>query len=238
MMMDFEYVILRVRDNSASLLTASQKMDTCATLMQRDVAIGHSESEQVASAMTEMSATVQEIAQNTVNASEASAAANIDAKEGRLEVSKTGTSIELLATEIDAASHAIHNLDNDIQSIVSVLGVISSIADQTNLLALNAAIEAARAGEMGRGFAVVADEVRSLAQRAQASTEDIRTMTERLESGAKLAVNAMEKGKAQAEISVTESRKAGEELDRIVTEVGVIDSMNDQIAAATHEQST
>ena len=91
---------------------------------------------------------------------------------------------------------------------------------------------------MGRGFAVVADEVRSLAQRAQASTEDIRTMTERLESGAKLAVNAMEKGKAQAELSVTESRKAGEELDRIVTEVGIIDSMNEQIAAATHEQST
>ncbi|QFU22911.1 methyl-accepting chemotaxis protein [Shewanella eurypsychrophilus] len=238
MMIDFEHVILKVRDNTTSLLLASEKMDTCATLMQKDVAIGHSESEQVASAMTEMSATVQEIAHNAVSASEASTAANIEAKAGSIEVSKTGASIKLLAVEIDDAAKAIHELDSDIQSIVSVLGVISGIAEQTNLLALNAAIEAARAGEMGRGFAVVADEVRSLAQRAQTSTEDIRSMTERLENGASIAVKAMEKGKAQAELSVKESQKAGEELDRIVSEVGVIDSMNEQIAAATHEQST
>lgn len=238
MMVDFENVILKVRNNTTSLLQASEKMDTCATLMQKDVAIGYSESEQVASAMTEMSATVQEIAHNAVSASEASTAANVEAKAGSLEVSKTGSSIKLLAVEIDDAANAIHELDNDIQSIVSVLAVISGIAEQTNLLALNAAIEAARAGEMGRGFAVVADEVRSLAQRAQTSTEDIRSMTQRLESGAATAVTAMEKGKAQADLSVKESQKAGEELDRIVAEVGVIDSMNEQIAAATHEQST
>lgn len=237
MMNDFEQVIHKVRDNTDRLLHASERMDTCATAMQQDVAIGHSEAEQVASAMTEMSATVQEIAVNAVKASEASTAANVEAKEGNIEVSKTCDSINLLAQEIGEASTAIHELDHDIQGIVSVLGVISGIAEQTNLLALNAAIEAARAGEMGRGFAVVADEVRSLAQRAQTSTEDIRDMTERLEKAAVVAVKAMDKGKSQAEISVTESAKAGEDLDRIVHEVGVIDSMNEQIAAATHEQS-
>ncbi|MBW8184656.1 methyl-accepting chemotaxis protein [Shewanella nanhaiensis] len=238
MMSDFEKVIYRVRTNTDSLLKASEKMESCANVMQRDVAIGHSETEQVASAMTEMSSTVQEIALNAVKASEASAAANIEAKEGNIEVDKTAESIHLLAEEIGDASKAINELDNDIQGIVSVLGVISGIAEQTNLLALNAAIEAARAGEMGRGFAVVADEVRSLAQRAQTSTEDIRDMTERLEKGAAVAVLAMEKGKAQAELSVKDSEKAGQDLDKIVAEVGVIDAMNEQIAAATHEQST
>ncbi|MEC4724120.1 methyl-accepting chemotaxis protein [Shewanella sp. D64] len=237
MMIDFEQVIHRVRTNTDSLLNASEKMEACANVMQRDVAIGHSEAEQVASAMTEMSCTVQEIAINAVKASEASAAANIEAKEGNLGVSRTGASIHLLAEEIGGASKAINELDKDIQGIVSVLGVISGIAEQTNLLALNAAIEAARAGEMGRGFAVVADEVRSLAQRAQTSTEDIRDMTERLKKGAAVAVLAMEKGKAQAELSVKEAEQAGHDLEKIVNEVGVIDAMNEQIAAATHEQS-
>ncbi len=237
MMEDFEVVIGHVRTNTERLVTASQEMEGYAKEMRNDVALGHSEVDQVASAMTEMSATVQEIAQNAVQASEASALANKEAKEGSIEVERTAESINILAVEIEEASQAIHHLDEDIKGIVNVLGVISGIAEQTNLLALNAAIEAARAGEMGRGFAVVADEVRSLAQRAQTSTEDIRSMTERLERGAQLAVKAMATGKTRAESSVMESKKAGEELVRIVSEVSIIDSMNEQIAAATHEQS-
>ena len=237
MMADFEEVIGMVRTNTQGLLTASQEMEGCARVMREDVALGHTEVDQVASAMTEMSATVQEIAQNAVQASEASALANKEAKEGSIEVERTADSINELAQEIADAAEAINNLDDDIKGIVDVLGVISGIAEQTNLLALNAAIEAARAGEMGRGFAVVADEVRSLAQRAQTSTEDIRSMTERLEHGAKIAVKAMESGRSKAQLSVQESKRAGDELIRIVSEVSVIDSMNEQIAAATHEQS-
>lgn len=237
MMTDFETVIGTVRTNTKGLLNACQEMEGYARNMREDVTQGHSEVDQVASAMTQMSATVQEIAQNAVQASEASAKANKEAQEGSQEVERTAESINQLAIEIDEAAVAINHLDKDIKGIVDVLSVISGIAEQTNLLALNAAIEAARAGEMGRGFAVVADEVRNLAQRAQTSTEDIRSMTERLERGALLAVKAMEAGKARAETSVVESRRAGEELVRIVNEVSVIDSMNEQIAAATHQQS-
>ena len=212
-------------------------MNLCTHAMEQDVMEGHSEAEQVASAMTEMSATVAEIAANAVQASEASNAANSEAKAGNLEVGRTSKAIKELADDINGASQAINELDKEIHGIVVVLDVISSIAEQTNLLALNAAIEAARAGEMGRGFAVVADEVRSLAQRSQTSTADIKNMTDRLKSGASIAVKAMERGLAQAQTSVQEAEQAGVELKRIVEQVGIIDRMNEQIATATHEQS-
>ncbi|WP_372873428.1 methyl-accepting chemotaxis protein [Shewanella sp.] len=237
MMKDFESVITQVKRNTVTVTNAVQQMESQSIQMRQDVAQGHSEAEQVASAMTEMSATVSEIASNAVEASSASTKANQEAKTGNQEVMHTGDTIQHLAKEINAAADAISRLDSDIQGIVSVLEVISGIAEQTNLLALNAAIEAARAGEMGRGFAVVADEVRSLAQRAQASTTDIRAMTERLKDGAKIAVEAMGRGQNQAHACVDEIMHAGEELRRIVEYVGVIDSMNEQIATATHEQS-
>ncbi|MCS6240934.1 methyl-accepting chemotaxis protein [Shewanella baltica] len=237
MMSDFEKVILHVRSSGAKLQQAVAQMDVCTHAMEQDVMAGHSEAEQVASAMTEMSATVAEIASNAVQASEASSAANIEAKEGNLEVGRTSKAIKALADDISGASKAINDLDREIHGIVVVLEVISSIAEQTNLLALNAAIEAARAGEMGRGFAVVADEVRSLAQRSQTSTSDIKNMTDRLKAGASIAVKAMDRGLAQANNSVNEAEQAGVELKRIVEQVDIIDRMNEQIATATHEQS-
>ncbi|GIU06234.1 methyl-accepting chemotaxis protein [Shewanella sp. c952] len=237
MMNDFEKVIAHVKNNSNVLFQAIEKLEQHSTQLKSDVQLGHSEAEQVASAMTEMSATVAEIAENAENASNASTEANLEAQEGNEEVDRSSVAISLLASEINDSATALQALEQDIQGIVAVSDVISGIAEQTNLLALNAAIEAARAGEMGRGFAVVADEVRSLAQRAQTATGDIKEMTERLSSGANVAVNAMDRGTKQAGDSVAEAEKVSAELKKIVNHVGVIDSMNEQIAAATHEQS-
>jgi len=196
-----------------------------------------SEIEQVATAMNEMTATVQEVARNASDAAEAAKNADHESGNGKQVVSETISTIGNLAGEVDNAADVINRLETDSESIGSVLDVIKGIAEQTNLLALNAAIEAARAGEQGRGFAVVADEVRTLASRTQESTEEIQSMIERLQTGSRDAVHVMEQGKTSAQTSVEQASKAGQSLEVITQSVSTIHDMNTLIASAAEEQS-
>ncbi len=196
------------------------------------------ELEQVATAMNEMVATVQEVARNAADTAQATEAADKEVMQGKAVVTQTIDGINRLAEEIERASAAISKLAQDSEQIGGVVDVIRSIAEQTNLLALNAAIEAARAGEQGRGFAVVADEVRTLASRTQESTEEIQNMIERLQQASGEAVQVMEQGQRISQASVEEAQNTGESLDRITQAVKNIYDMSTQIASAAEEQSS
>lgn len=195
------------------------------------------ETEQVAAAINEMSATAHNISQNTSEAAEAAHHANDEALLTKGVVTASIQSIEHLAEEIDTGAKVINNLETDVANITSMVDVIQSIAEQTNLLALNAAIEAARAGEQGRGFAVVADEVRTLASRTQSTTEEIQQMIDKLQNGAQSAVAVMESSKAKGESTVEEVNKTEESLTGIVNAVSTINDMSTQIASASEEQT-
>ncbi|MGL4707003.1 MAG: methyl-accepting chemotaxis protein [Aeromonas veronii] len=193
---------------------------------------------QLATAMTEMTSTVHEVANNTAQAAEAANEADNQAVTGDEVVQQSVNMIEQLAEEIASAGNTVKEVAKASEQIGSVLAVIQSIAEQTNLLALNAAIEAARAGEQGRGFAVVADEVRSLAGRTQHSTAEIRGTIEQLQRAVGTTVTMIEHSVSRAGESVERANQAGEALSRIKGAVNSIRDMNTQIAAASEEQSS
>jgi len=195
------------------------------------------ETEQVAAAMTEMTATAHEISSNANQAAQSAKDADENAQQAKHIVDSAASSVEALAVEVSEAGSVISRLESDVQNISSSLEVIQVIAEQTNLLALNAAIEAARAGEQGRGFAVVADEVRQLASRTQDSTGEIHQMIEQLKSGSDAAVKAMESSQARGEATVEEARAASSALQEIQASIANIMDMNTLIATATEEQS-
>ena len=226
-----------IRDGVTQIASAAEELSAVTEQTSAGVNSQKVETDQVATAMHEMTATVQEVARNAEQASQAAAAADGEARDGEKVVDQAIDQIERLAVEVGRSTEAMAVLQQESDKIGSVMDVIKAVAEQTNLLALNAAIEAARAGEAGRGFAVVADEVRGLAQRTQKSTEEIHTLVAALQSGTQHVANVMNSSRTLTDSSVTLTRQAGTSLQGITRTVSNIQSMNQQIAAAAEQQS-
>ena len=230
-------LISGIRDGVSQIASAAEELSAVTEQTSAGVNSQKIETDQVATAMHEMTATVQEVARNAEQASQAAAAADGEARDGDKVVNQAIDQIERLAVEVGRSTEAMAVLQQESDKIGSVMDVIKAVAEQTNLLALNAAIEAARAGDAGRGFAVVADEVRGLAQRTQKSTEEIQTLVAALQSGTQHVASVMNNSRSLTDSSVTLTRQAGTSLQGITRTVSNIQSMNQQIAAAAEQQS-
>ncbi|MDO6487669.1 methyl-accepting chemotaxis protein [Colwellia sp. 6_MG-2023] len=233
----FAHVVTDISSSSLTLASAAEETaQTCEynsqSLFEQQNGIGL-----IAAAIEELSATVNEVAENTQNTANSAKNADEKVKDGLCIVQKAYHSIEALADEIDSLALRIHKLHESSQKITSVVDVIKAVAEQTNLLALNAAIEAARAGEQGRGFAVVADEVRTLAQRTQESTAEIESFIGSLQNDANSAFNVIETSQKKAVDAVSNSKDVEHMLEEITVSVGDIFAMTDQIATAIEEQA-
>ncbi|GAB5499124.1 MAG: methyl-accepting chemotaxis protein [Pseudohongiellaceae bacterium] len=166
--------------------------------------------EETSSAMEEITATVQQNAENSIQANTLARGARETAENG--------------GTVVGQAVEAMQAISESSKKINDIIGVIDEIAFQTNLLALNAAVEAARAGDQGRGFAVVADEVRSLAGRSAKAAKEIKDLIK--DSGVKVSEGS--------ELV----NRSGETLEEIVTAVKKVNDIVAEIATASDEQST
>jgi methyl-accepting chemotaxis protein len=237
MQQNLRSTIRGISESSQQLASAAEEMSSVMEQSTRSLQAQNDEIELAATAVTEMSAAVDEVASNAVSTSEASRASDADSQHGHRQVSETIESIQGLVDEVMDASTQAQGLADQAQDISKVLEVIRGIAGQTNLLALNAAIEAARAGEAGRGFAVVADEVRSLAQRTQDSTQEIEQMISSIQTGTQQTVGAMQNSATQAEQTLQRASGAGQALEKITAAISQINQRNLVIASAAEQQS-
>ncbi|WP_422765587.1 methyl-accepting chemotaxis protein [Pseudomonas maioricensis] len=229
--------IQQIASASDQLASAAEELTAVTDNGSRGLVRQNDEIQQAATAVTEMTSAVEEVARNAVSTSEASRSTSLQATEGRNKAREAVTAINNATTEIAASTTMVEDLAVQVRDIGKVLDVIRGIAEQTNLLALNAAIEAARAGEQGRGFAVVADEVRALAARTQASTGEIEGMINSVQTSADQAVRAM--GKSQSLVNDTQglAQASGEALEQIAEGISQINERNMVIASASEEQA-
>ncbi len=234
---DFASMLGNVVESIEHLGVSSLQLKEAATENASGMELQYQDIELISTAMTEMTATIKEVAGSTSNASEYTKEADQYANTGRQVMGDAAKTIEQLNTQVQEVGEVINALDAESKEISTVLDVINGIADQTNLLALNAAIEAARAGEAGRGFAVVADEVRSLAARTATSTSEIQHMIEKLQCQVQESVQAMGNCQKQAVTGVEHVKDADDALQRIAEAVVAINEMNAHIAAASKEQN-
>ena len=237
MISSFRSLIVEVNHSVTTLNGATQSLAENISVSNVGVEAQIQETDMVATAVTEMVATVDEIASNTHEAANKAEMTNQNADEGKQGVDKTIHQIELLSEKLLESENVVNELAKDSDTIGSVLDVIRGIAEQTNLLALNAAIEAARAGEQGRGFAVVADEVRTLASRTQDSTQEIEGIISSLQGRTREIVEHMASCRSQGQSSAEQAGIAGKMLEEINQDVSTIMEMNTAIATAIKEQS-
>ncbi|MDR3724782.1 MAG: HAMP domain-containing methyl-accepting chemotaxis protein [Terracidiphilus sp.] len=196
-----------------------------------------SKTSQIASAVTEMTATIGEISNNAESAALASRKSTEAAEKGGEVMHHTGTIMEQIGATTATTSGKMESLAQRTDEIGKVVTVIQEISEQTNLLALNAAIEAARAGEHGRGFAVVAGEVRRLAERTKSATEEISETIRSIQQETRETAEVMEQNKSEVMKGVTETERAQQSLDEIITATQNVEHMVQLIATAATEQT-
>ncbi|MBA5761744.1 methyl-accepting chemotaxis protein [Vibrio sp. 404] len=231
-------ILVRLNEASDDLTSTANTNQQTLSDTQSQLNQQRQQTATVATAMNEMSASVDEVAKNAQSSLQMVEQVEVASEQGRQIMSTNISTINQLEMRLTESVDAVKDLQDMSSKIGSILDVIRNIADQTNLLALNAAIEAARAGEQGRGFAVVADEVRVLAQRTTESTTEIETMISALQSSSTSANSVIQSCMNDMTLSVDQASNANSAMEEIQSLILQISLMSGHISSAAAEQSS
>ncbi|MFT2112202.1 methyl-accepting chemotaxis protein [Marinomonas sp. 2405UD68-3] len=234
---NLQNMMLKIKDSTNQLESNIGSLNQQLTENANTLQNHRSETEQIVTAVTEMSATAESVASDASNSADITQKAVRVGEQSQTKAKETQGTVSSLVEEVHSASNHVKEMNDQSKNITSILTVIEEIAEQTNLLALNAAIEAARAGEAGRGFSVVADEVRSLATRSKGCTEEIDKALKQLVQGSDSVVEAMDKTKNKCEETAREAGVTIESLGVMSDHINDTNQLTAQIATAAQEQS-
>ncbi len=229
--------MVQVSGSVASLRGVSGEVQAIAGRSTQAIGQQHRLTERVVSAVTELSATMEEVSASADSTLMEARQVDEVTQAGRQDVGETIESMHGLENKVRESHAAMAQLSGSMAQIEAILKMIQDVSEQTNLLALNASIEAARAGDQGRGFAVVADEVRSLAARTKQSTTDIRNFVAQLQQNSERAALLMDECLVHSRHSIEQADRSGESLERVREAAQRIVTMNSGIATAMIESA-
>lgn len=210
----FNEILDGLSDTFASINTAAEQVTSGAAQVSNSAQAVSQGSTQQASAIEELSVTLNDVAKQVRQNSH-------DAKNAYNIVMDNTTAIGSCNEDMDNMLNAINAIHTSSSEISKIIKVIDEIAFQTNILALNAAVEAAREGS--KGFGVVADEVRRLASRSAEAAKQTAALIEN-------SAAAVSKGSEIAQ-------KTAHSLHDIVTSSEKIQGLVKNITEASEDQA-